>query len=47
MLALFHMARKAKEEMDDAQRRAIALQEADELAEAQALGVEAGAEAAD
>ncbi|MDP1790765.1 MAG: hypothetical protein Q8L12_09340, partial [Methylibium sp.] len=28
----FHRARKAKEEMDDAERRSIALQEAEELA---------------
>jgi DNA-directed RNA polymerase subunit beta' len=31
----FHQARKAKEEMDDAERRAISLQEAEELAAAQ------------
>ena len=31
----FHQARKAKEEMDDAERRAIALQEAEELAAVQ------------
>jgi DNA-directed RNA polymerase subunit beta' len=43
----FHQARKAKEEMDDAERRAIALQEADELAEAQGQEVEAGAESAE
>ena len=38
----FHQARKVKEEMDDAERRAIALQEADELAETQTA--DAGAE---
>ena len=43
----FHQARKAKEEMDDAERRAIALQEADELAESQGQEVEAGAESAE
>ena len=40
----FHQARKVKEEMDDAERRAIALQEADELAETQAQTADAGAE---
>ncbi|MBI3349277.1 MAG: DNA-directed RNA polymerase subunit beta', partial [Burkholderiales bacterium] len=37
----FHQARRAKEEMDDAERRAIALQEAEELAAAQMAGVDA------
>ena len=36
----FHRARKAKEEMDDAERRAIALQEADELASLQPAATE-------
>jgi DNA-directed RNA polymerase subunit beta' len=40
----FHLARKAKEEMDDAERRSIALQEAEELAAAQMAGVDAAAE---
>ena len=39
----FHIARKAKEAMDDAERRAIADSEAAELA---GLGAEAGAETA-
>ena len=45
----FHQARKAKEEMDDAERRAIALQEADDLAESQTqeAEAEAGAESAE
>ena len=38
----FHEARKAKEAMDEAERRAIALQEAEELAAAQLAGVDAG-----
>ena len=37
----FHQARKAKEEMDDTERRAIALQEAEELASAQLASLEA------
>jgi len=37
----FHLARKAKEEMDDTERRAIALQEAEELASAQLATLEA------
>jgi DNA-directed RNA polymerase beta' subunit len=37
----FHQARKAKEEMDDAERRAIALQEAEELAAVQLAAVPA------
>jgi DNA-directed RNA polymerase subunit beta' len=43
----FHQARKAKEEMDDAERRAIALQEAEELAEAQGQEADAGVESAE
>jgi len=35
----FHVARKAKEEMDEGERRAIALQEAEELAAAQLAAV--------
>jgi DNA-directed RNA polymerase subunit beta' len=37
----FHQARKAKEEMDESERRAIALQEAEELAAAQLAQVDA------
>jgi DNA-directed RNA polymerase subunit beta' len=37
----FHVARKAKEDMDDTERRAIALQEAEELAAARLAGVDA------
>ncbi|WP_458232559.1 DNA-directed RNA polymerase subunit beta' [Roseateles sp. P5_E8] len=37
----FHAARRAKEAMDDAERRSIALQEAEELAAAQMAGVDA------
>jgi len=37
----FHKARKAKEEMDESERRAIALQEAEELAAAQLAAVDA------
>ena len=40
----YHVARKAKEEMDDAERRAIALQEAEELASAQLAQVDAGSD---
>jgi len=43
----FHQARKAKEEMDDAERRAIALQEAEESAEVQAQEADAGMESAE
>jgi DNA-directed RNA polymerase subunit beta' len=43
----FHAARKAKEEMDDTERRAIALQEAEELAAAQLAGIEASSAASD
>ena len=39
----FHDARKVKEAMDDAERRAIAVQEAEELAAVQLAAVEAGA----
>jgi DNA-directed RNA polymerase subunit beta' len=39
----FHQARKAKEELDDAERRAIALQEeSDVLVSAQESAVESG-----
>jgi DNA-directed RNA polymerase subunit beta' len=37
----FHVARKAKEEMDESERRAIALQEAEELAAAQLASIDA------
>jgi DNA-directed RNA polymerase subunit beta' len=37
----FHQARKAKEDMDETERRAIALQEAEELASAQLASLEA------
>ena len=37
----YHEARKAKEDMDDAERRAIALQEAEELAAVQMANVDA------
>jgi len=40
----FHIARKAKEEMDDAERRSIAMQEAEELAAAQMASVDTGGE---
>jgi len=40
----FHLARKAKEDMDDAERRAIAIQEAEELAAAQMASVDAPSE---
>jgi DNA-directed RNA polymerase subunit beta' len=43
----FHQARKAKEEMDDAERRAITQQEAEELAAAQMAAVDAAGEAND
>ncbi|MBY0237539.1 MAG: DNA-directed RNA polymerase subunit beta', partial [Burkholderiaceae bacterium] len=42
----FHRARYAKEKMDDAERRAIAQQEAEELASAQMASVDAGQEGA-
>jgi hypothetical protein len=41
----FHEARKAKEAMDDAERRAIAMQEAEELASVQLAQVDAAAAA--
>ena len=41
----FHQARKVKEEMDESERRAIALQEAEELAAVQLAGVDAATEA--
>jgi len=37
----YHQARKAKEELDDNERRAIALQEAEELAAVQLAAVDA------
>jgi DNA-directed RNA polymerase subunit beta' len=40
----FHLARKAKEEMDDAERRSIAMQEAEELAAAQMASIDAPGE---
>jgi DNA-directed RNA polymerase subunit beta' len=43
----FHKARKAKEEADDDERRAIALQEAEELAEVQGQEADAGMESAE
>jgi DNA-directed RNA polymerase subunit beta' len=39
----YHQARKAKEEMDESERRAIAQQEAEELAAAQLAKVDAEA----
>ena len=41
----YHQARKVKEEMDDTERRAIALQEAEELAAVQMAAVDMAAEA--
>jgi DNA-directed RNA polymerase subunit beta' len=41
----FHQARKVKEEMDETERRAIALQEAEELAAAQMAAADAEAAA--
>ena len=41
----YHQARKVKEEMDDTERRAIALQEAEELAAVQMAAVDTAAEA--
>jgi DNA-directed RNA polymerase subunit beta' len=43
----FHQARKVKEEMDESERRAIAMQEAEELAAVQLAGVDAAAAAAE
>jgi DNA-directed RNA polymerase subunit beta' len=40
----FHVARKAKEEMDEGERRAIAMQEAEELAAVQLAQVDAASE---
>jgi len=40
----FHLARKAKEEMDDAERRSIAIQEAEELAAAQMASIDSSSE---
>jgi DNA-directed RNA polymerase subunit beta' len=42
----FHAARKVKEEMDESERRAIAMQEAEELAAAQLAAVDAETAAA-
>jgi DNA-directed RNA polymerase subunit beta' len=42
----FHAARKAKEEMDESERKAIALQEAEELAAVQLAHVDAATAAA-
>jgi len=42
----YHQARKVKEEMDDAERRAIAMQEAEELASVQMAQVDAATAAA-
>ncbi len=42
----FHQARKVKEDMDESERRAIAIQEAEELASAQLAQVDAAAAAA-
>jgi len=42
----FHQARKVKEDMDESERRAIALQEAEELAAVQLAGVDAATAAA-
>ncbi|MBZ8143815.1 hypothetical protein CLD22_28895, partial [Rubrivivax gelatinosus] len=41
----FHAARKTKEAMDESERRAITLQEAEELAAVQLAGVDAASEA--
>lgn len=37
----YHAARKVKEEMDESERRAIAMQEAEELASAQLAAIDA------
>ena len=42
----FHAARKVKEEMDESERRAIAMQEAEELASAQLAAIDAETAAA-
>jgi DNA-directed RNA polymerase subunit beta' len=39
----FHAARKAKEEMDESERRAITMQEAEELAAVQLSKIDAAA----
>ena len=39
----FHIARKAKEEMDESERRAITMQEAEELAAVQLAKIDAEA----
>ena len=46
MTLAFHDARKTKEAMDDAERRAIAMQEAEELAAVQMAQVDAASAAA-
>ena len=43
----YHLARKAKDDMDDTERRAIAMQEAEELAAVQLAAVDAASEASD
>jgi DNA-directed RNA polymerase subunit beta' len=43
----FHDARKTKEAMDDAERRTIALQEAEELAAVQMAAVDSASDSAD
>ncbi|GCL65894.1 DNA-directed RNA polymerase subunit beta' [Pseudaquabacterium pictum] len=43
----YHQARKVKEEMDETERRAIAMQEAEELAAVQMAAVDANAEGGD
>jgi len=43
----FHNARKAKEEMDDVERRAIATQEAEDLAADQLAAIDAASETAE
>ena len=43
----FHQARRVKEEMDDAERRSIAIQEAEELAAAQMASIDSGDAAAE
>ena len=43
----YHQARKVKEELDETERRAIAMQEAEELAAVQLAAVDAAAEGAE
>ena len=43
----FHAARKAKEEMDESERKAIALQEAEELAAVQLANLDAATASGD